>query len=72
MAALQRPAVARFMDFYIAEGGALAQDVGYVPLGDRGYALVAEHFRRRTAGTVFEAGVSAVGLSIDDLLARER
>ena len=72
MAALQRPSVARFMDFYIAEGGALAQDVGYVPLGDRGYALVAEHFRRRTTGSVFEAGVSAVGLSIDDLLARER
>ena len=72
MAALQRPAVARFMDFYIAEGGALAQDVGYVPLGERGYALVAEHFRRRTTGSVFEAGVSSVGLSIDDLLARER
>lgn len=72
LAALQRPAVARFMDFYIAEGGALAQDVGYVPLGERGYALVAEHFRRRTTGSVFEAGVSSVGLSIDDLLARER
>ena len=45
--ALDRPEVASFVDFYLAEGGALAEEVGYVPLGDRGYQLVAEHFKAR-------------------------
>lgn len=70
--ALARPDVTRFVDFYLSEGAALVQDVGYVPLGADGYARVADHFRRRATGSVFADGTPAVGLSIDALLARER
>jgi phosphate transport system substrate-binding protein len=69
---LARPEVQQFIDFYLAEGGALAQEVGYVPLGQEGYTLVAEHFRARKFGTVFGTGGSQVGVTIEQLLARER
>jgi phosphate transport system substrate-binding protein len=69
--ALDRPEVARFVDFYLKEGGMLAEEVGYVPLGDRGYQLVAAHFTARTTGSVFEHAGSQVGLTIEQLLARE-
>ncbi len=69
---VSRPEVERFVDFYLAEGGALAEEVGYVELGSRGYALVTEHFRNRKLGTVFPEGSSQIGLTIEQLLARER
>ena len=68
---LDRPEVLKFVEFYLSEGGGLAEEVGYVPLGERGYQLVAEHFKARTTGTVFEHAGSQVGLSIEQLLARE-
>lgn len=70
--AVSRPEVERFVDFYLAQGGALAEEVGYVELGAPGYALVAEHFRNRKLGTVFAEGSSQIGLTIEQLLARER
>ncbi len=69
--ALDRPEVASFVEFYLAQGGALAEEVGYVPLGDRGYQLVTAHYKARTPGSVFEHAGSQVGLSIEQLLARE-
>jgi phosphate transport system substrate-binding protein len=69
--ALERPEVASFIDFYLREGGALAEEVGYVPLGDHGYQLVAAHFTARKTGSVFEHAGSQVGLTIEQLLARE-
>ncbi|MGD9904957.1 MAG: PstS family phosphate ABC transporter substrate-binding protein [Vicinamibacterales bacterium] len=69
--ALERPEVTQFIDFYLTQGGALAEEVGYVPLGDAGYRLVAEHFTARRTGTIFEHGGSQVGLTIEQLLARE-
>ena len=69
--ALDRPEVKQFVDFYVAQGGALAEEVGYVPLGDRGYQLVGAHLAARKAGSVFESAGSQVGLTIEQLLARE-
>jgi phosphate transport system substrate-binding protein len=69
--ALDRPEVLRFVDFYLTQGGALAEEVGYVPLGERGYQLVGEHFTARKTGSVFEHAGSQVGLTIEQLLARE-
>ena len=69
--ALDRPEVLRFVDFYLTRGGALAEEVGYVPLGERGYQLVGEHFTARRTGSVFEHAGSQVGLTIEQLLARE-
>lgn len=69
--ALGRPEVQKFIEFYLAQGGALAEEVGYVPLGDRGYQLVSAHFTARKTGSVFEHAGSQVGLTIEQLLARE-
>jgi phosphate transport system substrate-binding protein len=70
--ALARPEIQQFMDFYIANVGSLAEEVGYVQLGDEGYRLVAAHFARRQPGTMFEHGGSQVGMTIEQLLAKER
>jgi phosphate transport system substrate-binding protein len=70
--ALARPEVQQFVDFYIANVGKLAEEVGYVQLGDQGYQLVAEHFKLRRPGTLFGEGGSQVGMTIEQLLAKER
>jgi phosphate transport system substrate-binding protein len=70
--ALSRPEVQQFVDFYIANVGKLAEEVGYVQLGDEGYRLVAEHFKKRRPGTLFGEGGSQVGVTIEQLLAKER
>jgi phosphate transport system substrate-binding protein len=69
---LARPEVQQFVDFYIANVGGLAEEVGYVQLGDEGYRLVAEHFKKRQPGTLFGDGGSQVGMTIEQLLAKER
>ena len=69
--ALDRPEVKQFMEFYLAQGGALAEEVGYVPLGAAGYQLVSAHLAARKTGSVFEHAGSQVGLTIEQLLSRE-
>ena len=69
---LARPEVQQFVDFYLGNVGGLAEEVGYVQLGDEGYRLVAEHFKTRQPGTMFGEGGSQVGMTIEQLLAKER
>ncbi|MEW6321387.1 MAG: PstS family phosphate ABC transporter substrate-binding protein [Acidobacteriota bacterium] len=71
-ASAARPEVEAFVDFYLTQGPALVSEVGEVPLGDEGYALVRSHFAARRLGTIFESGVSQVGITIEQLLTRER
>ena len=68
----EQPALQAFMDFYLTRGAELVEEVGYVPLTDEGYALVRAHFERRVPGTAFGDGGSQVGITIEELLARER
>lgn len=70
--AVARPEVQRFVDFYLTQGGELADEVGYVQLGGQGYQLVTDHFRARKLGTVFGEGGAQVGMTIEQLLSRER
>lgn len=70
--ALARPEVRQFVDFYLANVATLAEEVGYVQLGAEGYRLVAEHFKARKPGTIFGDGGPQVGMTIEQLLARER
>ncbi|MBA3270706.1 MAG: PstS family phosphate ABC transporter substrate-binding protein [Acidobacteria bacterium] len=70
--ALARPEIQRFMDFYIANAATLAEEVGYVQLGDEGYRLVGQHFKTRRPGTLFGDGNSQIGMTIEQLLAKER
>jgi phosphate transport system substrate-binding protein len=68
---LARPEVLAFMNFYVEHAGTLAAEVGYVDLGADGYRLVAEHLAARRLGSAFEHGGSQVGLTLEQLLARE-
>jgi phosphate transport system substrate-binding protein len=68
--AAQRPEIREFITFYLTEGGNLAKEVGYVPLPAQAYKLALQHFNDKKMGTVF-GGVPEVGVTIDNLLARE-
>jgi phosphate transport system substrate-binding protein len=68
----ERPEVKAYMDFYFNKGSALVAEVGYVPLTADGYQLARAHFDKRVPGTVFGSGGSQVGVTIEQLLARER
>ncbi|HWK75637.1 MAG TPA: PstS family phosphate ABC transporter substrate-binding protein [Povalibacter sp.] len=68
--AAQRPEVKEFINFYLTDGAALAKEVGYVPLPAQAYQTALQHFEQSKLGTVF-GGVPEVGVTIENLLARE-
>lgn len=63
----ERPAVEDFIEYLLGPGRPLVREVGYVPLPDRAYELVAERFARRTTGTLFAEGAK-VGVTVEELL----
>jgi phosphate transport system substrate-binding protein len=69
-AAIQRPEIRKFVEFYLTEGPKLVQEVGFVPLPPEASAAALEHLRNNRLGTVF-GGVPEVGVTIQDLLARD-
>jgi len=69
---MQRPEVREFVQFYLKNAPKLVKEVGYVPLTDEGYTLAKAHFDKRVPGTLFGKGGSQVGVTIEQLLARER
>jgi phosphate transport system substrate-binding protein len=69
-ASLRRAEVKEFVKFMLTEGGALVAEVGYLPLPDKAYQLAWQHVESGKLGSVF-GGVPEVGVTIDDLLARE-
>jgi phosphate transport system substrate-binding protein len=68
--AMQRPEVKEFVTFMLTKGGPLVAEVGYLPLPDKAYQLALKHVNDGKLGSVF-GGVPEVGVTIDDLLARE-
>ena len=68
--ALQRPEVKEFVNFMLTKGSQFVSEVGYLPLPDKAYALALKHVQDGKLGSVF-GGVPEVGVTIDDLLARE-
>jgi phosphate transport system substrate-binding protein len=68
--AAARPEVQEFVQFLLGEGAELVKEVGYVPLPPQAYKLALKHFQDKKLGTVF-GGVPEVGVTIDNLLARE-
>lgn len=68
--AAKRAEVAEFIKFFLTDGAKLTQEVGYVPLPANAYQLALKHFTDGKMGTVF-GGVPEVGVTIDNLLARE-
>ncbi len=67
--ALQRPQVQRFVQYYVANAGRLAGQVGYVALPETAYTALAARARDRQAGTAF-GGRQEVGVNIAEVMAR--
>jgi phosphate transport system substrate-binding protein len=68
-AALRRPQVQQFVQYYVNNAGRFARQVGYVPLPDSAYQAYLPRVRARTQGTAF-GGRQAIGITIAELLAR--
>jgi len=70
--AAERPEVQKFVEFYLKEADALVREVNYVGLGEAAYGLVSERFANRVTGSLFAGASNTVGVTIEQLLARER
>lgn len=66
----ERPAVKSLIEFIMTEGPELIEEVKYLPLPASAYPAALTRFRDGTTGTVF-GGKPEVGVSLEDLLARE-
>lgn len=66
----EKPEVKEFVAFYMKNALTLVKEVQYFPFPPSAYFTIMEHFNKRRVGTVFN-GVSAVGLTIDEMLKRE-
>jgi phosphate transport system substrate-binding protein len=69
-ASLKRAEVRDFVNYYLTNGPKLAKEVKYVPLPPKAYELGRDHIKANKLGSVF-AGVSAVGVTIEELMKRE-
>lgn len=65
-----KPEVRQFVEFYMKNAATLASEVKYVPLPAKAYKGNLEHLAKKKLGTVF-GGEAEVGVTIDELLARE-
>lgn len=68
---LGRPEVLKFTEFYLKNVHSLLGEVGYVPLPDKTYDLASKRLAARKSGSVFASGVSQVGMTLEELLAKE-
>ncbi len=67
---LARPEVNEFIEYYLKNAAKLAQEVKYVPLPEKAYAMARDHVRKGKKGTVF-GGEAEAGVTIEELLRRE-
>ncbi len=68
-AALRRPQVQQFVQYYINNAATVSERVGYVALPQTAYAAYLQRAQRRQVGTAF-GGRAAIGASIEDVVAR--
>lgn len=68
-AALRRPQVQQFVQYYINNAAAVSARVGYVPLPASAYATYLQRAQRRQVGTAF-GGRAAIGASIEEVVGR--
>lgn len=66
----RKPEVKAFIEFFMANGEKLANEVGYVGLPQRAYTISLGRFRAGRRGSIF-GGKEQVGLTIEELLTRE-
>jgi phosphate transport system substrate-binding protein len=68
--AAKKPEIKEFVEFYLTKGADFVKEVKYVPFREAAYKTALGHFNAGRTGTVFN-GVAAVGMKVEDLLARE-
>lgn len=68
-AALRRPQVQQFVQYYVNNATRFSQQVGYIPLPANAYQTYLQRAQARTQGTAF-GGRQAIGITIAELLAR--
>ncbi len=66
----EKPEIEKFIEFYLANGGPLVLEVGYIPLPANAYALAWDRFTRRVTGSIFGGEGSQIGVSIETLLSK--
>jgi phosphate transport system substrate-binding protein len=69
--AAEQPDMQTFIEFYLQNAESLVKEVGYIPLPKRAYELALERFRNRVTGSIFGGKGAKVGVSVEDLLAKE-
>ncbi|MBK8098726.1 MAG: PstS family phosphate ABC transporter substrate-binding protein [Planctomycetes bacterium] len=67
--AASKPEVKQYVEFFLKEGAALAQEVKYLPLPAPAYVAAGKRFAELQVGTAF-GGVPEVGVSIEELMRR--
>lgn len=71
--AAERPEVQKFVEFHLAAPNQkFVSEVGYVPIPEELLAEVRTRFQNRTAGSLFEGKGSQVGVTLKDLLKKEK
>ena len=68
-AALRRPQVQQFVQYYINNAASLSERVGYVALPQAAYTTYLQRAQRRQVGTAF-GGRAVIGASIEDVVGR--
>jgi phosphate transport system substrate-binding protein len=70
VAALGRPEVASFVEYFLSKGVPLVREVGYVPLTDREYELVRARLGARTTGSMYQGTDSHSEVTLEQRLAQ--
>jgi phosphate transport system substrate-binding protein len=68
-AALRRPQVQQFVQYYISNGARVSQQVGYIQLPAAAYQTYLQRAQARQQGTAF-GGRQAIGITIEELMQR--
>jgi phosphate transport system substrate-binding protein len=66
-AAVERPEVQAFVDFYLENAATLSAEVGYVGLSEELYEIAGKRLAKRVTGSVFAGGTH--GKSLTDMMA---
>lgn len=68
----QKDEISAFVEFYLKNAKSLVSQVGYIPLTDEIYDLALKRYEKRITGSIFEGGGSVVGVSLTELLQKEK
>lgn len=68
----QKDEISTFITYYLENAGAFSAEVGYIPLTAEIYQLAKARYNQRITGSIFEGIGSKVGVSLQDLLAKEQ